>query len=87
MRKRHKKKGSGIMMYPNLNQEINSNNMSWRSVAKAINMPESTFRAKITNGSFAVEEAFDIKNLLFPKYDPEYLFRKATSPERLDEVS
>lgn len=64
------------MMYPNLDHEINSNKMSWRSVAKAIGMPESTFNYKITSGSFAVEEAFDIQKTLFPKYEAEYLFEK-----------
>lgn len=67
------------MMYPNLDKEISGHKMSWRSVAKAVGMPESTFRDKITKGSFAVEEAFEIKNLLFPKYESEYLFERATN--------
>lgn len=69
------------MMYPNLDKEIGSHKMSWRSVAKAISMPESTFREKITRGSFAVEEAFEIKNILFPKFEPEYLFERADSKD------
>lgn len=69
------------MVYPNLDHEISSNKMSWRSVAKAIGMPESTFRAKITSGNFAVEEAFEIRNILFPKYDPEYLFERVCRKE------
>lgn len=40
-------------------------------------MPESTFRNKITCGEFSIDEAFKIKNLLFPKYSLEYLFENA----------
>lgn len=63
-------------MYKNLDQEISTNKMSWRSVSRAIGMPESTFRNKITDGYFTVDEAFDIKHMLFPKLDIEYLFSK-----------
>lgn len=63
-------------MFANLNREIGANGMSWRSVASAINMPESTFRNKITNGEFTVSEAFQIKEKVLPKYTLEYLFAK-----------
>lgn len=63
-------------MYENLDREIGANKMSWRSVSTAIGMPESTFRNKITNGEFSVDEAFNIKKLVFPKFDLEYLFEK-----------
>ncbi len=64
-------------MYKNLEHEIAASGMSYRSVAAAIGMPESTFRGKMNRGSFTVEEAFKIKQLLFPKYEYEYLFAEA----------
>lgn len=63
-------------MFGNLDREIAANKLSWRAAAKAIGMPESTFRAKITDGEFSVTEAFAIKHRLFPKYTLEYLFEK-----------
>lgn len=63
-------------MYNNLKRAINENGMSWRSVADAIDMPESTFRSKISNGSFSIEEAFLIKRRALPKYDIGYLFER-----------
>lgn len=65
-----------INMFANLDREIGANGMSWRTVASAINMPESTFRSKITSGNFTIDEAFNIKNIVFPKYALEYLFAK-----------
>lgn len=65
-------------MYANLDREIGANKMSWRSASTAIGMPESTFRNKITVGEFSIDEAFNIKNLLFPKFTLEYLFEKDT---------
>ena len=61
-------------MYPNLDRELGANKMSWRSAAKAIRMPESTFRDKIIKGGFSVTEAFKIQKILLPKYTLEYLF-------------
>ncbi|MBQ9460696.1 MAG: hypothetical protein IJU51_02095 [Clostridia bacterium] len=63
-------------MFSNLNKEILSNGMSWRSTAAAIGMPESTFRNKITVGDFTVTEALTIKERVLPKYDLAYLFAK-----------
>lgn len=63
-------------MYTNLERAINESGMSWRSVAAAINMPESTFRYKMTEGDFSVDDAFTIKALVLPKYDIGYLFEK-----------
>lgn len=63
-------------MFSNLDREIAANGMSWRSVSAAIGMPESTFRNKIKNGGFSIDEAFAIKERLFPKYTLEYLFEK-----------
>ena len=63
-------------MYSNLDRAINECGMSWRSVAAAINMPESTFRYKMTEGDFSVGDAFSIKSRALPKYDLEFLFAK-----------
>lgn len=63
-------------MYGNLDRAINESGMSWRSVASSINMPESTFRNKITVGDFSIGEAFSIKSNALPKYDLEFLFKK-----------
>lgn len=61
-------------MYANLDKELGANKISWRSAAAAINMPEATFRNKITAGRFAIDEAFKIKSRLLPKFELEYLF-------------
>lgn len=63
-------------MYNNLSKEILANGMSWRSTAAAIGMPESTFRNKISNGDFSVDEALRIKERVLPKYELAYLFAK-----------
>lgn len=71
-------------MYPNLEKELNANHMSMRFVAQAINMPESTFRDKLSKNNFNIQEAFNIKNILLPKYELEYLFYEsnaATDPQ------
>lgn len=67
-------------MFANLDREISACKMSYRSSSTAIGMPESTFRAKITCGEFSITEAFKIKNILFPKFDLEYLFEKTDKP-------
>lgn len=69
-------------MFLNLDKEIGANKMSWRSAALAIGMPEATFRHKITSGNFTVEEAFAIKERLFPKYTLEYLFERTEQPNK-----
>lgn len=61
-------------MYNNLDRELGASKLSWRNAAAAIGMPESTFRNKLKDGTFNIEEAFLIKRRLFPKYDLEYLF-------------
>lgn len=63
-------------MYPNLNQELSKNRISTRMAAAELNMPESTFRYKLTEGDFSIIEAFSIKELLFPQYELKYLFAK-----------
>lgn len=63
-------------MYANLERAINESGMSWRSVAAAIGMPESTFRYKMKEGGISIEDAFTIKARVLPKYDLNYLFEK-----------
>lgn len=61
-------------MYVNLDRELRANALSYRSAAAAINMPEPTFRSKLSDGRFYIDEVFAIKSRLLPKYDLEYLF-------------
>lgn len=68
-------------MYSNLNKEILANGMSWRSTAAAIDMPESTFRNKISSGEFSIDEAFAIKERVLPKYELAYLFKRDSKSE------
>lgn len=63
-------------MYGNLERAINENGMSLRSVAAAIDMPESTLRYKLKEGGITIEDAFSIKSRVLPKYDIEYLFKR-----------
>lgn len=63
-------------MYLNLDKEISTAKMSWRSSAEAIGMPEATFRDKIRKENFTIEEAFRVKERLFPKFTLEYLFEQ-----------
>ena len=50
--------------------------MSVRSVAAAIGIPESTLRYKLKEGGLSIDDAFNIKTLVLPKYDMNYLFEK-----------
>lgn len=63
-------------MYGNLERAFNENGMSIRSVAAAIDMPESTLRYKLREGGISIEDAFNIKSRVLPKYDLNYLFEK-----------
>lgn len=61
-------------MYTNLNKELANSRISTRMAAAEINMAESTFRYKLTEGFFSITEAFSIKENIFPQYTLEYLF-------------
>lgn len=63
-------------MYGNLERAINESGMSVRSVAAAIGIPESTLRYKLKEGGLSIDDAFNIKTLVLPKYDMNYLFEK-----------
>ena len=72
-------------MYANLERELKANNYSYRAAAAAIGMAEPTFRTKMSGRRFSIEQAFAIKNRLFPKYNLEYLFANDdTSSEEAD---
>ncbi|MCM1328404.1 MAG: XRE family transcriptional regulator [Ruminococcus sp.] len=64
-------------MYTNLLENLQKKGISINAAALAIGMPEATFRTKIQDRSFYVEEAFNIKENLFPELDFKYLFKKS----------
>ncbi len=63
-------------MYANLLENLQRKGISINAAALAIGMPEATFRTKVQDRSFYVEEAFYIKENLFPELDFKYLFKK-----------
>lgn len=63
-------------MYANLLENLQRKGISINAAALAIGMPEATFRTKIQDRSFYVEEAFYIKENLFPELDFKYLFKR-----------
>lgn len=62
-------------MYANLIDSLRKKGISINAAAAAIRMPESTFRTKANDRSFSVEEAYLIKDNLFPEVDMRYLFK------------
>lgn len=64
-------------MYANLLESLQRKGISINAAALAIGMPEATFRTKVQDRSFYVEEAFYIKENLFPELDFKYLFKKS----------
>lgn len=65
-------------MYANLKASLDKKGLSNNAAAKLIDMPEPTFRTKLNDRSFTVEEAFTIKEHLFPEMDFFYLFKRAS---------
>ena len=63
-------------MYVNLLENLQKKGISINAAALAVGMPEATFRTKVQERSFYVEEAFNIKENLFPELDFKYLFKK-----------
>lgn len=63
-------------MYANLLSSLNCKGISVNAAAKVVGMPESTLRTKIYERSFDLEEAFMIRDNLFPEYDIRYLFER-----------
>ena len=64
-------------MYTNLKECLNKKGLSFNAAAKIHGMPEPTFRTKVQERSFSVEEAFAIKENLFPELDFAYLFKRS----------
>lgn len=64
-------------MYVNLLENLRRKGISLNAAALAVGMPEATFRTKAQERSFYVEEAFNIKENLFPELDFKYLFKKS----------
>ena len=64
-------------MYKNLSDSLQKKGISKAAAAAIIEMPEATFRTKVESRSFSVEEAFSIKEHLFPELDIFYLFKKS----------
>ena len=64
-------------MYGNLIESLQKKGISINAAALAVGMPEATFRTKVQDRSFYVEEAFNIKENLFPELDFKYLFKKS----------
>lgn len=63
-------------MYANLLSSLNCKGISVNAAAKVVGMPESTLRTKIYERGFGLEEAFMIRDNLFPEYDIRYLFER-----------
>lgn len=63
-------------MYTNLKNGLTRKGLSFNAAAKMLGMPEATFRTKVCERSFSVEEAFTIKENLFPEMDFTYLFQR-----------
>lgn len=68
-------------MYSNLSMSLKQKGLSMNAAANLLNMPEATFRTKLQERSFSVEEAMLIKNNLFPEMDIFYLFQKEEPQE------
>ena len=62
-------------MYSNLLDELNKKGISINAAAKIIDMPEATLRTKIQSRSFDFDEAFALRDNLFPEFDMRYLFK------------
>lgn len=63
-------------MYNNLRNALKSKGLSYNAAAAAVGMPEPTFRTKVQERSFSVEEAIYIRENLFPEMDLKFLFVK-----------
>lgn len=66
-------------MYANLHDSLKKKGLSVNATASAIKMPEATFRKKLFEREFSIEEAYRIKDNLFPEMDMRYLFEKTST--------
>ena len=69
-------------MYANLHDSLKKKGLSVNATALAIKMPESTFRKKLFEREFSIEEAYKIKDNLFPEMDMRFLFENSKSREK-----
>lgn len=64
-------------MYENLKTEMVKKGITQRALANILKIHENTVANKLTGESnFSIEEAFIIKEYLFPQCDLTYLFKK-----------
>lgn len=68
-------------MYANLHDSLKKKGLSVNATALAIKMPEATFRKKLFERDFSIDEAYRIKDNLFPEMDMRFLFEKSKSRE------
>lgn len=66
-------------MYANLNECLKKKGISINAAAALVHMPEATFRTKVQERSFSIEEAFVVKDNLFPELELRYLFEKQST--------
>lgn len=63
-------------MHKKLLNSLQNNGISINGATAAIQMLEATFRTKAQKRSFYFEEAFEIRDNLFPELDLRFLFKK-----------
>lgn len=69
-----------VAMYENLKIEMTKSGISQRTLSSVINVHENTVANKLNGDStFSIEEAFAIKECLFPQCDLTYLFKKVNA--------
>lgn len=67
-------------MLANLKTEMEKNRLSIDAIAQTLNLHRNTISSKLSGETvFSIEEAFSIKNLLFPYADLQYLFRQVNT--------
>lgn len=73
-------------MYVNLERCLKQKGLSVNAAARAIGMPEPTFRTKLNGREFSISEAFSISDNLFPEYDFRYLFHQEGAEKETDNL-
>lgn len=67
-------------MYQNLKLEMAKRDITNRKVAAILEIHENTAAYKLNGeGSFSIEEAFKLKEELFPMLDLKYLFKRTVA--------
>lgn len=73
-------------MYGNLSRCLKLKGLSVLAASKAVDMAEATFRTKLNDRAFSVDEAFAVRDTLFPEYDIRFLFRRDNDDVEQDAV-